>query len=216
MASSIDNIWLNLKQNAEAIRLFVNDTAGRFEFGRTITEPFKARPNILLPLGDHTPTRSFKDTLKHGLVHTKDFIGNNRQDLIRIFGITVSAAMSYYAFKWLINAMDPTNNEKQVAKKKADKLLNEIGISNIELNEYELLIASNIVAPHNIDCTWEDIGGLDNLIEDLRETVIYPLKNNIYKNMRSTLMQPPKGMLLFGPPGNAKTMVSFFLSSSLS
>ncbi len=206
MPSSIDNIWVNMKQNAETIRSFVNEKTGLLDMGRTV-DTVKSRPNLSLPLSGAFDKHSYNDTLKQGLISTKDFLYKNRSDLIRLVGVTLSAAVSYYAFKWLINTMDPTNKEKQVAKTKADQLLKEIGLSNVELNEYELIIASNIVAPHNIDCTWEDIGGLDDLVDDLRETVIYPLKNNIYKNLRSTLMQAPSGVLLFGPPGNAKTMV---------
>jgi SpoVK/Ycf46/Vps4 family AAA+-type ATPase len=103
--------------------------------------------------------------------------------------------------------MDPTSGEKKSAKQRAERLLKEIGIADIELNEYELIIASNIIAPHHIDVSWEDIGGLDDVITDLKETVIYPLKATLNQS-RSRLIQAPKGVLLFGPPGNAKTMIA--------
>lgn len=53
-----------------------------------------------------------------------------------------------------------------------------------------------------------DIGGLDQIISSLRESVIYPL---LYPNLftsSSSLLGAPKGVLLFGPPGCGKTMLA--------
>lgn len=47
---------------------------------------------------------------------------------------------------------------------------------------------------------WKDIAGLDHLIKELRETVILPIqKRELFADSRLT--QPPKGVLLHGPPG---------------
>lgn len=52
-----------------------------------------------------------------------------------------------------------------------------------------------------------DIGGLDNIIEDLRESVIYPLTHpSLYTT--SSLLSAPSGVLLYGPPGCGKTMLA--------
>lgn len=52
---------------------------------------------------------------------------------------------------------------------------------------------------------WEDIGGLDEVKQDLKEAVEWPLKNpQIFTRLG---IKPPKGILLFGPPGCGKTLL---------
>ncbi|MGC9090800.1 MAG: CDC48 family AAA ATPase [Fervidicoccaceae archaeon] len=53
---------------------------------------------------------------------------------------------------------------------------------------------------------WSDIGGLDEAKQQLKEAVEWPLKYpDIYEKMG---VRPPKGILLFGPPGTGKTMLA--------
>jgi transitional endoplasmic reticulum ATPase len=53
---------------------------------------------------------------------------------------------------------------------------------------------------------WEDIGGLDEVKQLLREAVELPLKNpDAFRRLGIT---PPKGILLYGPPGTGKTMLA--------
>jgi transitional endoplasmic reticulum ATPase len=53
---------------------------------------------------------------------------------------------------------------------------------------------------------WNDIGGLDEVKQELREAVEWPLKNpEIFTRMG---IRPPKGIMLFGPPGCGKTLLA--------
>jgi len=53
---------------------------------------------------------------------------------------------------------------------------------------------------------WEDIGGLDDVKQQLRESVEWPLKSpKLFENMG---IKPPKGILLYGPPGCGKTLLA--------
>ncbi|MFN7104971.1 MAG: CDC48 family AAA ATPase [Pyrobaculum sp.] len=53
---------------------------------------------------------------------------------------------------------------------------------------------------------WEDIGGLENVKQELREAVEWPLKYpEVFKKFG---LRPPKGILLFGPPGTGKTLLA--------
>ncbi|KUK72455.1 CDC48 family AAA ATPase [Methanobacterium sp. 42_16] len=53
---------------------------------------------------------------------------------------------------------------------------------------------------------WEDIEGLDELKESLKEVVEWPLSN--ISSFQRIGIQPSKGILLFGPPGTGKTMLT--------
>jgi transitional endoplasmic reticulum ATPase len=53
---------------------------------------------------------------------------------------------------------------------------------------------------------WDQIGGLEDVKEELREAVEWPLKNpEVFSRMG---IRPPKGILLFGPPGCGKTLLA--------
>src|SRR5215218_7860199 len=53
---------------------------------------------------------------------------------------------------------------------------------------------------------WEDIGGLQQVKEELTEAIEWPLKHaNLFAEAD---VQPPKGILLYGPPGTGKTMIA--------
>jgi transitional endoplasmic reticulum ATPase len=53
---------------------------------------------------------------------------------------------------------------------------------------------------------WTDIGGLEGVKQELREAVEWPIKNpEVFSRMG---IRPPKGILLFGPPGCGKTLLA--------
>lgn len=77
----------------------------------------------------------------------------------------------------------------------------------ITLTSYEQSIASEVVQPSTIPISFADIGGLDEIISDLQESVIYPLTlPSLYR--QSNLLSAPTGVLLYGPPGCGKTMLA--------
>lgn len=54
--------------------------------------------------------------------------------------------------------------------------------------------------------SWEDIGGLDEIKQELQRIVVWPLK---YKEeMKILKLRQPKGILLYGPPGCGKTLIA--------
>lgn len=56
------------------------------------------------------------------------------------------------------------------------------------------------------DVKWSDVGGLENIKQELKEAIEWPLKYpDIFKKANTN---PPKGILLYGKPGTGKTLLA--------
>ena len=52
---------------------------------------------------------------------------------------------------------------------------------------------------------WNDIIGLEDVKQTLMENIIYP---QLRPDMFTGLREPTRGFLMYGPPGNGKTMIA--------
>ena len=94
-----------------------------------------------------------------------------------------------------------------------DKISSEI-LQKIQISSEDFADALKEVRPSALrevqvqipNVSWDDVGGLDQLKEELREAVEWPIK---YKEAFDYVnVETPKGILLYGPPGTGKTLIA--------
>ncbi|XP_075151995.1 no mitochondrial derivative [Haematobia irritans] len=127
--------------------------------------------------------------------------------------VSIASVITYYSVKWMMDQIDPTSKNKKKAKTRAEEQLKRLcdqgnfAVDSHKFNDYELVIASHIVVPNDISVSWDDIAGLDSVIQELRESVVLPIRHK-HLFSQSKLWQAPKGVLLHGPPGCGKTLIA--------
>ena len=94
-----------------------------------------------------------------------------------------------------------------------DKISSEI-LQKIEITNDDFKEALKEVRPSALrevqvqipDVNWDDVGGLDELKDELREAVEWPIKHKEAYDYVD--VEAPKGGLLHGPPGTGKTLIA--------
>jgi proteasome regulatory subunit len=127
-----------------------------------------------------------------------DVLENNRA-LLKIpngnkFYVTVSTS---------VKNLEP--GDSVLVEQKNLNIVDKVNVSkNFDVERYV------IIEKPKID--WNDIGGLNEQIEEIKEVVELPLKKP--ELFRKIGINPPKGILLFGPPGTGKTLLAKAIANS--
>ncbi|KAF2352309.1 P-loop containing nucleoside triphosphate hydrolase [Trinorchestia longiramus] len=92
--------------------------------------------------------------------------------------------------------------ERGVEAGPCDDMMGDPRLTNIDVKMVELIM--NEVLDAGIEVQWDHIAGLQDAKATIQEVVVWPmLRPDIFTGLRG----PPKGVLLFGPPGTGKTMI---------
>ncbi|XWS39569.1 hypothetical protein CRYUN_Cryun18bG0066500 [Craigia yunnanensis] len=87
-----------------------------------------------------------------------------------------------------------------------------LGIQKLAKDEYESNFVSAVVPSGEIGVKFDDIGALEDVKKALNELVILPMRRpELFSH--GNLLQPCKGILLFGPPGTGKTLLAKALAT---
>lgn len=120
-----------------------------------------------------------------------------------ISALTKEAAMS--ALRRVLPEIKWREKEEELPREVMEKL-----IVNKEDFENALLVvepsAMREVMVEVPKSTWDDVGGLEDVKQKLKEMVEWPLKNP--ESFQNIGIEPPRGILLYGPPGCGKTLLA--------
>jgi len=132
------------------------------------------------------------------VAEVSDMLPNNRA-LIKIpngnkFFVTVSANLK---------GLEP--GDSVLVEQKNLNIIDKINVSkNFDVERFVII--------EKPKTTWNEVGGLNNQIEEIKEVVELPLKKP--ELFRKLGISPPKGILLFGPPGTGKTLLAKAVANS--
>jgi SpoVK/Ycf46/Vps4 family AAA+-type ATPase len=138
-------------------------------------------------------------------------------DLIVELSITIGyAIVTGLLARWLIDRYltpqqltdtdQPSSKEVYKGLQRILQKRNRGNTQLMQLNSYELQIANEILDPDDIETNFAEIGGLDSTKTEIYELAVLPLVHP--ELFTGKLVQPCKGILLYGRPGTGKTMLA--------
>ncbi|KAJ3025136.1 UNVERIFIED_CONTAM: AAA ATPase cdc48 [Siphonaria sp. JEL0065] len=178
--NSIDPALRRFGRFDREIDIGIPDPTGRLEILRIHTKNMK--------LGDDVD-------LEQVASETHGFVGSDLASLCS------EAAMQQIREKMDLIDLDEDTIEAEVLDSLAVTMENfrfSMGVSNPSA------LRETIVEVPNV--SWDDVGGLEKVKQELQETVQYPVEHP--EKFLKFGMNPSKGVLFYGPPGCGKTLLA--------
>ncbi len=182
------------------IEIGVPDRKGRFEILQIHTR------NMPLSHVDKTLAKKEKDKEKVNKKSVEILLKELATLTHGYTGADLSALVKEAAIKALRRVLPEINVEE-------DEIPREV-LEKIVVKREDFMNALKEISPSALrevyierpNVKWTDIGGLDEVKKELKESIELPLKNPEKFEMFG--IRPPKGVLLYGPPGTGKTLLA--------
>ncbi len=99
-------------------------------------------------------------------------------------------------------------------KSKDDEQIPQEVLDKLRVTQKDFIEALKIVRPSAMrevlvetpNVNWEDVGGLDDIKQELKEAVEWPIKHPM--SFKKIGIKPPRGLLIHGLPGTGKTLLA--------
>lgn len=150
-------------------------------------------------------------------VHTRGMPIENDIDLEQIASVThgyVGADLSSLCKEAAMHALRRMLPEMHIEEDIPQEIMDSLVVTRIDFDAAFKNIEPSAMREVFVEVAhvrWEDIGGLKTAKQELIEAVEWPMKYpEMFEAVNTT---PPKGILLFGPPGTGKTMLAKAVAS---
>ena len=146
-------------------------------------------------------------------IHTRGMPLEEKVDLVKISKIThgfVGADLEALGKEAAMRSLRRILPEIDLDQ---DKISSEV-LQKIKITSEDFREALKEVRPSALrevlvqvpNITWDDVGGLESLKEELKEAIEWPLKHK--EAIDYVNVETPKGILLYGEPGTGKTLIA--------
>jgi len=147
-------------------------------------------------------------------IHTRNMPLTKQVNLQELAGIThgfVGADLAALAKEAAMNVLRKIL--PKIKLKEDESIPNDI-LENLKVTDKDFREALKVVRPSAMrevlveapNISWQDVGGLAEVKRELREAVEWPLTNP--EAFTRIGIRPPRGILLYGPPGSGKTLLA--------
>jgi proteasome regulatory subunit len=107
---------------------------------------------------------------------------------------------------FVVNASRKVKNEKLTPGMRVALNQRTFAIMEVLPTKLDPFVKGMEVIDSIPDISYADVGGLEDQLQEVRETVELPLKKpELFERIG---IEPPKGVLLYGPPGTGKTLLA--------